>query len=196
MRAQLSGHLRKVSSTPPSVQQVHFIGSFCKLSVPKSIVVALRLKLAQPFNPASLIQCDISRVIALTATVYRRWICIYGFLYSKSCAFVKPEIRLAQALSEFEAILADDQKIRLRAYRGQSPPNPTDVMRFTAEIDRDASRNRKSRQCVGTRFTSVLHAIQQFSSVVDVVVGGSQSLIASGICGTVKVSLQVIMILV
>ena len=109
---------------------------------------------------------------------------------------LKPEIKLAQALSEFEAVLADDEKTQLRAYRGQSPPNPTDVLRLTAEIDRDAGRNRKSRQCVGTRFTNVLHAIQQFSTVVDVVVGGSQSLIASAIWGTVKISLQVIMILV
>ena len=104
---------------------------------------------------------------------------------------LKPEIKLAQALSEFEAVLADDQKQKLRTYRGQSAPNPTDVMRFTAEIDRDASRNRKSRQCVGTRFTNVLHSVQQFSTVVDFIVGGSQSQIAGAIWGTVKLSLKV-----
>lgn len=108
---------------------------------------------------------------------------------------LKTEIRLAQALSEFDAILPDDQKIKLRTYRGQLPPNPTDVMRFTAEIDRDASQNRKSRQCVGTRLTNVLHAIQQFSTVVDLIVGSSQSQIAGAIWGTVKISLQVIAII-
>ena len=40
---------------------------------------------------------------------------------------LKPEIRLAQELSEFEAVLADDQKTKLRTYRGQAPPNPTDA---------------------------------------------------------------------
>ena len=109
---------------------------------------------------------------------------------------LKPEIKLAQALSEFEAVLADDQKTKLRTYRGQSPPNPTDVMRFTAEIDRDASLNRKSRQCVGTRLTNVLHAVQQFATVVDFIVGASQSQIAGAIWGTIKVSLQVIIALV
>lgn len=59
---------------------------------------------------------------------------------------LKPEIKLAQALSEFEAILTDDQKSKLRTYRGQ-PPSPTDVTRLTAEIDRDASRNRNYREC-------------------------------------------------
>ena len=109
---------------------------------------------------------------------------------------LKPEIRLAQALSEFEAILPDDQKTQLRTYRGQSPPDPTDVMRFTADIDRDADRNRKSRQCVGTRLTNVLHAIQQFSTIVDFIIGSSQSPVASAIWGTVKISLKVSLMLV
>lgn len=102
---------------------------------------------------------------------------------------LKPEIRLAQALSEFEAALPDDKKTKLRTYRGQLPPNPTDVIRFTAEIDRDAGRNRRSRQCVGPRLTNILNAVQQFSTVVDPI--ASQSHIASAIWGTVKISLQV-----
>lgn len=104
---------------------------------------------------------------------------------------LKPEIKLAQALSEFEAVLSDNEKMKLRTYHGQSPPTSNDVTRFTAEIDRDATRNRRSRQCFGTRLTNVLHAIQQFSSVVDPIVGTSQSQIAAAIWGTVKISLQV-----
>lgn len=106
-------------------------------------------------------------------------------------AALKPEIKLVQALSEFEAILPDHQRTQLRTYRGQSPPNPTDVIRFTAEIDRDAGRNRKSRQCVGPRLTNVLNAFQQFSTVVDLIVGSSQSQMAGAIWGTVRISLQV-----
>ncbi|EXJ93679.1 hypothetical protein A1O1_02071 [Capronia coronata CBS 617.96] len=50
---------------------------------------------------------------------------------------LKPEIRLAQALSEYEAILSDDQKTLLREYKGQPAPDAADVMRLTAEIDRN-----------------------------------------------------------
>lgn len=109
---------------------------------------------------------------------------------------LKPEIRLAQVLSEFESNLSDDEKVKLRNYRGQSPPSSADVMRLTAEIDRDASRNRKSRQCVGPRLTNILHGVQQFSTVVDLIVGSSQSQIAGAIWGTVRISLQVITIIV
>lgn len=92
-------------------------------------------------------------------------------------------------------MLPDEQKTKLRTYRGQSSPNPTDVMRFTAEIDRDPGRNRKSRQCVGARLTNVLHTVQQFATVVDFIVGSSQSQVTCAIWGVVKVSLQVIAIL-
>ncbi|MCJ1462893.1 hypothetical protein MMC07_001497 [Pseudocyphellaria aurata] len=107
-----------------------------------------------------------------------------------NAAQLKPQIKLAQALFEFETVLPDDQKTTLRAYHGQSPPSPSDVIKFTAEIDRDTKRNRKSRKCVGPRLTNVLHAVQQFSVVVDEVVGSSQSQIAGAIWGTVKISLK------
>lgn len=68
------------------------------------------------------------------------------------------------------------------------------MIRLTAEIDGEAGRNRKSRQCVGPRLTSVLRAVQQFPTVVDLIVGSSQSQIAGAIWGTVKICLQVITI--
>jgi hypothetical protein len=104
---------------------------------------------------------------------------------------LKPEIRLAQALSEYEAILVGEQKARLRGYRQESPPTAADVMRLTAEIDREAVRTRKSRRCVGPRLCNFLQAVQMFTGVVDIVVGGAQSLTASAIWGVVKLSLQV-----
>ena len=112
-------------------------------------------------------------------------------LILSKAARLKPEIRLAQALSEYAAILSDDQKAKLRGYYAQSPPNASDVMRLTAEIDRDEMRTRKSRRCVGPRLSNVLQACQQFATVVDVAIGGSQQPIASGIWGVLKLSLQV-----
>jgi hypothetical protein len=104
-------------------------------------------------------------------------------------ARLKPEIRLAQALSEYEAVLVDEQKVKLRGYRQEAPPTAADVMRFTAEIDQGA---RRSRRCVGPRLCNFLQAVQMFAGVVDVVVGGAQLMIASAIWGVVKLSLQVI----
>lgn len=92
----------------------------------------------------------------------------------RHAAPLKPEIRLAQAISEYEAILSDTQKAILRAYRLHSPPAPSNVMKLTAEIDRESSR-RKSRQCFGPRLTNLLQCFQQLSSIVDTFVGLSQS---------------------
>ena len=110
----------------------------------------------------------------------------------RKAAPLKPEVLLAQALSEFEAILSNEQKTSLRTYKSQKPPEPNDVMRLTAEIDRDARRGRLSRRCVGPRLTNVLQAIQGFTAVVDFAVSSSQSPIASTVWGAVKLSLQTI----
>jgi len=103
---------------------------------------------------------------------------------------LKPEIQFVQALSEYEANLTDDQKTRLRMYRRQQPPDATDVMKLTAQIDRENS-HRKDLRCVGPRLTNILQAVQQFSTIVDMIIGGSQSQIACAIWGVLRLSLQV-----
>ena len=107
-------------------------------------------------------------------------------------ARLKPEIRLAQAVSEYEAALSGEQKAALRISRSQtreSPPNVSDVMRLTAEIDRCASR--KGRRCFGPRLTNLLQAVQQFASLGDIIIGGSQNLIACGVWSLVRMTLLV-----
>ncbi|KAH6696537.1 hypothetical protein BKA61DRAFT_448954, partial [Leptodontidium sp. MPI-SDFR-AT-0119] len=93
---------------------------------------------------------------------------------------VKPEIRLAQAVSQFEADLSSDQRATLHTY-GNVPPDPRDVMRLTAEINRCAAGKRGSGGCFGTRMTNFLYAVQQFAAIGDVMIGGSQNLIACGV---------------
>ncbi|KAB2103710.1 hypothetical protein AG0111_0g8601 [Alternaria gaisen] len=105
---------------------------------------------------------------------------------------LKPDIRLAQALSEFEADLTNEQKSRFRTLRSQSlsvAPTPSDVMRLTAEVDRRMSK-KYSGQCFGPRFTNFLQGVQQFAALGDVVVGGSQNLIACGVWTLSIVSLS------
>jgi hypothetical protein len=108
-------------------------------------------------------------------------------------AQLKPEIRLAQAVSQFEADLSNEQKATFRTFRSQSldsPPRSGDVMRLTAEIDRQLSRKFSSR-CLGPRFTNFLQGVQQFAALGDVLVGGSQNIIACGVWSLVRMSLLV-----
>jgi guanyl-specific ribonuclease Sa len=67
---------------------------------------------------------------------------------------LKADIRLAQAVSEFEADLTKEQKSTFRNLRSQSlsaAPSPSDVMRLTADVDRRIS-NKFGGQCFGPRF--------------------------------------------
>lgn len=101
---------------------------------------------------------------------------------------LKPELRLADAISQFEAELSSDQKATLRTDRSRfqnAPPDPSDVMRLTAEIDR------AGRRCFGPRMTNFLQAVQQFAAIGDVLIGGSQNLIACGVWALVRMSLLV-----
>jgi hypothetical protein len=107
---------------------------------------------------------------------------------------LKPEIRLAQAVSQFEADLSSHQKATFRTYRFQTqndPPDARDVMRLTAEIDRHTGGKSGGGRCFGPRMTNFLYAVQKFAAIGDVIVGGSQNLIACGIWSIVRISLLV-----
>ena len=98
-------------------------------------------------------------------------------------SLLKPEIRLAQAVSEFEADLSDKQKSAYRTLKSQSlstPPSPSDVMRLTAEVDRHTSK-KFSSACFRPRFTNFLHRVQQFAALRDIIVRGSQNMLACGV---------------
>lgn len=107
-----------------------------------------------------------------------------------NAARLKPEIRLAQAISLFEASLTGAQKAEFRNSRAhtlESPPNSTDVMRVTADVD----HRMKGHRCLGPRFTNFLSTAQQFAALGDVVVGGSQNILACGIWSLVRMSILV-----
>ncbi|KAF1944372.1 hypothetical protein EJ02DRAFT_398546, partial [Clathrospora elynae] len=104
---------------------------------------------------------------------------------------LKTEIRLAQAVSEFEADLSNEQKSTFRTQKLQSlstTPCPSDVMRLTAEVDCQISK-KFGGQCFGPRFTNFLQGVQQFAALGDVVVGASQDLVACGVWSLVRMSL-------
>ena len=100
---------------------------------------------------------------------------------------LKPELRLAQAISEFEASLGDQQKAHFRSQKTQ-PPDSNDVMRLTAEIDRSIKGSRRS---YGPRWTNFLEGVQRFASIGDVLIGGAQYLPACAAWTVVRFSLMV-----
>ncbi len=109
-------------------------------------------------------------------------------------ARLKPEIRLAQAVSQFAADLSNEQKATFNSYKHHScdsPPDTSDVMRLTAEIDRSAAGKTGSHRCFGPRLTNVLQAVQQFAALGDIIVGGSQNIVACGVWSLVRMSFLV-----
>lgn len=104
---------------------------------------------------------------------------------------LRPEIRLAQAISEFAADLPDQQKRLFTFHSRAEPPRIDDVRRLAAEVDNRAAE-RVGGRCFGPRLMNFLHATQRFAAIGDVVIGGSQNLAASALWAVVRVSLLVI----
>lgn len=115
-------------------------------------------------------------------------------LVLREIAGLKPDIRLAQAVSEFEAALSAEQKVTFRASRTaalSTAPTMSDVMRLTAEMDLKAASKHGRIRCFGPRLTNMLQAIQQFAALGDIVVGGSQNLIACGVWSAARMTVHV-----
>ncbi|OQE41884.1 hypothetical protein PENCOP_c004G07783 [Penicillium coprophilum] len=103
---------------------------------------------------------------------------------------LKPEVKLGQAISEFVADLSTEQKARFNATRTQalaSPPTIQDVRIITAEIGR-----LPSGRFLGTRFINLIEAVQRFAALGDILIGGSQNIIACGVWSMVRLSLLMI----
>lgn len=102
------------------------------------------------------------------------------------------DIRLSKAISEYEASLCGDQKAQLRALSYQTrtaPPTIDDVMKLTAEIDKRVGK--RTRRCFGPRFTNLLTTVQQYAALGDIIIGGSQNMVACGVWCVVRTSLLV-----
>ena len=109
-------------------------------------------------------------------------------LILRGASKLKAEVRVRRAISEFEATLSDEKKIAFRSERDaarQNPPGPMDIKRFLAQIDKQPG------QPYGRRFKKVLELIQQFLTLGDLMVGGSQNIIACGVWSVVRLTLIV-----
>ena len=100
---------------------------------------------------------------------------------------LKPELQLTLAVKEFEAILDDDQKLRYDGFSKQMAPGVGAPLALTCMLD----RNLNGKRCVGVRTLNILQSTQQFSTAIDIVVGGAQNIMISSIWGILKLSLIV-----
>ena len=103
-------------------------------------------------------------------------------------AQLKPEIKLAQALHDYETILSEEDRSKLHS---QGLPDATAAINLTTLIDRKCSSRRS--QCMGPRLITFLESIQQFSQIVDVFVS-SHPEVAALVWGGVKLALLVIIL--
>ena len=59
-------------------------------------------------------------------------------------AVIKPEIKLSQALHDYELMLSDEEKAE---YRAQGIPNVTDAIKLSIALDDNNAERR--RRCMG-----------------------------------------------
>lgn len=98
---------------------------------------------------------------------------------------LRPEIRLSQALQEYEAVLSVEER---QSYKTVAP-DTTAVMALTCEVDRK-NAGRRTRRC-GARLTSFLNSVQGFTTVVGLIVYGTGNPIAGAVWGAVRAAVQV-----
>ena len=98
----------------------------------------------------------------------------------------RPDAELQTAIRSLESVLSDDERVQLR---NQGLPHATAALNLTTRIDRQCGLQR--RQCLGTRLTTVLESVQQFSTVADTFINAHPE-VAALVWGAVKFSLLVI----
>ncbi|KAI9040101.1 NACHT domain protein [Aspergillus affinis] len=110
-------------------------------------------------------------------------------------SFLDAEILLAHVVSEFEADLSHDQKVGFNAEQSRlihEPPTFKDVIEVTEKIDRKWSKRMTQGRCLGARTTNFLQCVQQFAALGDIIIGGSQHIIACGVWTLLALNLHTV----
>lgn len=106
---------------------------------------------------------------------------------------LKPEARLGLAISEFAQSLDSERRKKFQSLQAEESTQISgrDVIKVTEEINREGARQHRSWRPHGTKVGGFLSRIQTFASIGDVLIGGSQNLIATGVWSAVRLSLTV-----
>ncbi|KAM7224587.1 hypothetical protein V8F06_000368 [Rhypophila decipiens] len=105
------------------------------------------------------------------------------------------EVCLGQTISEFAQCLDIAGKQAFQKLQVQltqtGPLSPADVIMLTEQLNREGARRHAAwRPAAGTRIGGFLRRIQQFAAFGDILIGGAQNLIASGVWATVRAMLE------
>ncbi|KAL8741602.1 MAG: hypothetical protein Q9190_005812 [Brigantiaea leucoxantha] len=103
-----------------------------------------------------------------------------------NAAPLRPDIKLAQALKEYEAALSDDLR---KEFKDVVAPDSTAVIALTSDLDRRSAGHRTRRY--GARLTTFLNSVKGFASIGDLVIMSSGNPIAAAVWGAVKGASQV-----
>lgn len=106
---------------------------------------------------------------------------------------LKAEVRLGLAISEFVEVLDSKRRREFRSMQTSQDAKISgrDIIKMTEEINQEGARRHRSWRPHGTKVGGFLSRIQTFATIGDVLVGGSQNLIATGIWSAVRLSLTV-----
>lgn len=105
----------------------------------------------------------------------------------------RPErLRLDEAIQQFQATLEPPYVAQFASLQSGGQPKPSDVFKLTEEVNRNAYKIHKTWRQYGSRLQKALDQIVVFTKVGDVLVGGSQNMIACGVWAAVRLSIQVI----
>lgn len=105
---------------------------------------------------------------------------------------IKVESRLQHSLDTFIRDLTPDQRTEFlqdRQIFRTRYPDENDVFVFIAKLN--SRRTSQKQLSYGPRFLNIIQVAQQFASIGDILVGGSQNLIASGVWTTIRSALLV-----
>lgn len=132
-----------------------------------------------------MLQPEVPDIIALSMEFVSKHLALSGRL--------KPEARLGVAISEFAQALDSKHKQEFRSMQTteNTQISGRDVIKVTEEINQEGSRRHRSWRPHGTKVGGFLSRIQTLASIGDVLIGGSQNLIATGVWSAVRLSLMV-----
>lgn len=108
-----------------------------------------------------------------------------------------PREELDRALDAFENELLKSKgdgglAARFKNLRGVGKlPDLTDVVRLTEEMSNDCAARHGGWRQYALRLTPFFERIRQFASIGDVLVGGAQNMIASGVWAAVRLAVEV-----
>lgn len=96
---------------------------------------------------------------------------------------LKAEIRLSQAVGEFPAALGPNRKVELGVPKPQQSPTSRSVIEIADEVARDRRRQHGSSWLAkfGPWLEPLLHHIHIFGEAGDILIRGSQNMLASGV---------------